>query len=83
MGTNAGNQGGNDGNAGNEGGNPENRGGNAGNLGGNEEDQGENLRIRVEMMNKKCGEMELKGNVRIYKNIVLTLWYEKQLKKVI
>ena len=24
--------------------------------GGNEEGQGENLRIRVEMMNKKCGE---------------------------
>ena len=27
--------------------------------------------------------IKIKGNVRIYKNIGLTLWYEKQLKKLI
>ena len=50
-----------------EGGNGGNRGGNAGNWGW------------------KCSlwETKTKGNVRIYKNIVLTLWNEKQLKKLI
>ena len=33
-----------------------NRGGNTGNQGENEKNKGENLRIGVEMMNKKCGE---------------------------
>ena len=33
-----------------------NQGENAGNRGGNEGNQGENLRIRLEMINKKCGE---------------------------
>ena len=46
----------NDGNAGNQGGNAENQGVNAGNQGGNKGNHGENLRIGVEMMNKKCGE---------------------------
>ena len=27
--------------------------------------------------------IKVKGNERIYKNIVLTFWYEKQLKKLI
>ena len=27
--------------------------------------------------------IEIKGNERIYKNIVLTFWFEKQLKKPI
>ena len=47
QGENAGNQGGNDWNAGNQ-------GGNAGIWGWEWEDQGDNLRIGVEMMNKKC-----------------------------
>ena len=52
--------------------------------GGNAGNQGENLRIRVEMMIKKIWrEIKIKGNVRIYKNIILTIWYENQLKKLI
>ena len=51
---------------------------NAGNWERKWEDQGDNLSIRVEMMHKKCGGIKIKGNVRFYKNIVLTLWYEKQ-----
>ena len=50
----------------------------------NEGNQGENLRIEVEMIKKKMRRgIKTKGNVRIYKNIVLTLWYEKQFKKII
>ena len=51
--------------------------------GGNEGNQGESLRIGAEMVNKKCGEIKIKEKVRINKNIVLTLWFEKQLKKLI
>ena len=52
--------------------------------GENAGNQGENLRIRVEMMIKKIWrEIKIKGNVRIYKNIILTIWYENQLKKLI
>ena len=52
--------------------------------GGNAGNQGKNLRIRVEMMIKKIWrEIKIKGNVRIYKNIILTIWYENQLKKLI
>ena len=52
--------------------------------GGNAGNQGENLRVRVEMMIKKIWrEIKIKGNVRIYKNIILTIWYENQLKKLI
>ena len=43
-------------------------------------------RIRVGMWGIGVGvsrEIKIKGNERIYKNIVLTLWYEKQLKKLI
>ena len=50
---------------------------------GNEGNQGENLCIGIEMMKKMWRGMEIKGNMRIYKNIVLTLLYEKQLKKLI
>ena len=75
-GGNEGNQVGNDGNVGNQGENAENKGGNAG-------DQGENLHIGVGMMKKMWTGIKIKGNQRIYKNIVLRLWYEKQLKKII
>ena len=51
---------------------------------GNERNQDENLPIRVEMMNKKMWRgIKINGNVHIYKNIVLTLWNEKQLKNLI
>ena len=51
---------------------------------GNERNRDENLPIRVEMMNKKMWRgIKIKGNVHIYKNIVLTLWNEKQLKNLI
>ena len=49
-----------------------NRGGNAGNRGGNAGN-------RVGMPRG----IKIKGNERIYKNIFLTFWYEKQLKKLI
>ena len=50
---------------------------------GNEGDQSENLRIGKELMNYNWRRIEIKENVCIYKNIVLALWYEKQLKKLI
>ena len=36
-------------------------------------------RIGVEM----CRGMKINGNLQIYKSIVVTFWYEKQLKKLI
>ena len=53
--------------------------------GRNEGNQGENLRMGVELTNQNCaeGKKKKKRNVRIYKNIILTLRYEKQLKKLI
>ena len=69
-----------------------NRGGNAGNRSGNagygvryEGNQDENLRTRgsgIDELELWRG-IKIKGNVRIYKNIVLTLCYEKQLKKLL
>ena len=49
---------------------------------GNEGDQSENLHIGKELMNYNWRRIEIKENVCIYKNIVLALWYEKQLKKL-
>ena len=89
---NARNQGGNAENRGgslrNQGWNEENRGGNAGNQGGSagigggsEVNQCENLRKGVKMMKEKIRRaIKIKGNVCRYKNIVLTVWCEKQLK---
>ena len=87
---NAGNQDENDGNKGiqSEGWNEENRGGKAGNQGGSagigggsEVNQCENLRKGVKMMKEKMRRaIKIKGNVCRYKNIVLTVWCEKQLK---
>ena len=51
----------------------------------NEENQGENLRVGgsgIDELELWRG-IKIKGNMRIYKNIVLTLCYEKQLKKLI
>ena len=64
----------------------ENQGGNAGNQGGN-------AGIRVGMRGIRLGMqgigvrisrgIKTKGNERIYKDIVFTFWYEKQLTKLI
>ena len=49
--------------------------------GGSEVNQCENLRIGVKMMKEKMRRaIKIKGNVCRYKNIVLTVWCEKQLK---
>ena len=50
---------------------------------GNEGNQSENFRIGKELMNYNWRRIEIKENVCIYKNIILALWYEKQLKKLI
>ena len=67
-----GNQGGNSGNqgrnVGNQGGNAGNQDRNAGNRGGNAGNRGVGISRGI----------KIKGNERIYKNIVLTFWFEKQ-----
>ena len=49
--------------------------GNAGNQGGNAGNRGECGKWGLE----RREEINIKGNECIYKNIVLTFWYEKQL----
>ena len=62
------------GNGGNRGETTGSRSGNVGNKGGN----AGNWEWKYSLWETKT-----KGNLRIYKNIVLTVWYDKQLKKLI
>ena len=63
---------------GSHGGNEGNQSGNAGNWGGNAGNGGEDPGNQGGTV-----ERDKKGNERICINIVLTFWYEKQLKKLI